>query len=495
MATDISREAPSPRRYAGIVGGMITLILLGGFYLWLVPARPITVDVDGVPISSRTRVHTVAQALTELGLTLRPQDEVEPARGTPLRDHMHIVVRRARPIILDIAGRRRLVYVRARSLGEALKAAGVTVRPGDEVRLDGHLSSLKAALPAIVREPIAGKPSWQWPVRPLEITLKRAIPLLVDDDGMTFTIYTTAPTVGRALHQAGVEVYLGDEVRPALGEPVSAYMRITLLRSTPVVIEVDGQTLQTRTRARRVADLLAEQGIFLKAMDRVQPALTASVYPNMRVKVTRVSEFVQVEDERIPYETSYVPDDALEIDHRRLVTAGRPGIFRRRFRVVMQDGLQVSRVLEDAWVAQTPITHVIAYGRKIITRTLKTPDGTITYWRRVRLLATSYSASTAGVDPSRPWYGVTRLGFTMRKGLVAVDPRVIPLGSKVYVPGYGVGLAADTGSRILGRRIDLGYDDWNLVLWNNWVDVYLLAPPPPKRRINYLLPNWPRPPR
>jgi 3D (Asp-Asp-Asp) domain-containing protein len=80
----------------------------------------------------------------------------------------------------------------------------------------------------------------------------------------------------------------------------------------------------------------------------------------------------------------------------------------------------------------------------------------------------------------------------MRKGIVAVDPTVIKLGSKVYVPGYGIGDAADTGGLIRGRHIDLGFDDHNLELWHRWVDVYLLAPPPPRYQVRWVLPDWPR---
>ena len=82
----------------------------------------------------------------------------------------------------------------------------------------------------------------------------------------------------------------------------------------------------------------------------------------------------------------------------------------------------------------------------------------------------------------------------MRHGGVAVDPAVVPLRSRVFVPDYGMGDALDTGGAIIARRIDLGYDDSNLVLWNRWVDVYLLWPPPPASQITWVLPNWPRPP-
>jgi 3D (Asp-Asp-Asp) domain-containing protein len=51
--------------------------------------------------------------------------------------------------------------------------------------------------------------------------------------------------------------------------------------------------------------------------------------------------------------------------------------------------------------------------------------------------------------------GLTASGIPVRRGVVAVDPRVIPLGTRMYVPGYGRGIAADVGSAIKGRIIDL----------------------------------------
>jgi 3D (Asp-Asp-Asp) domain-containing protein len=80
----------------------------------------------------------------------------------------------------------------------------------------------------------------------------------------------------------------------------------------------------------------------------------------------------------------------------------------------------------------------------------------------------------------------------MRRGIVAVDPTVINLGTRVYVAGYGIGEAGDTGSGVRAKWIDLGYDDNNLEVWYWWVDVYLLDPPPPRSQIRWVLPNWPR---
>jgi 3D (Asp-Asp-Asp) domain-containing protein len=237
---------------------------------------------------------------------------------------------------------------------------------------------------------------------------------------------------------------------------------------------------------------LAEQGIVVVGLDQVSPPMIARLTDNLFIQVTRVREVVEIEQESIPFEAVWLPDDNLEIDQQRLDNTGEEGVTKHRFRVVYEDGFEASRTLEHTWVAQDPVTRVMAYGRKIVTRTLNTPEGPLVYWRKIRMSATSYSASTAGVSLDNSYYGRTRLGWTMRKGIVAVDPAVINLRSRVYVPGYGLGEAGDTGSAILGRRIDLGYDDDTLVLWHRWVDVYLLDPPPPRYQIKWLLPNWPR---
>ncbi len=131
------------------------------------------------------------------------------------------------------------------------------------------------------------------------------------------------------------------------------------------------------------------------------------------------------------------------------------------------------------------------YGTKIVLREIQTPDGVKRYWRHLRVLASSYTAATSGKDPGHPAYGITRLGWRATKGIIAVDPAVIPLRANMYVPGYGVGVAGDTGGAIRGRRIDLCYDEHNLAFWWEWVDVYLLEPVPPASQIAWTLPNWP----
>jgi 3D (Asp-Asp-Asp) domain-containing protein len=94
-----------------------------------------------------------------------------------------------------------------------------------------------------------------------------------------------------------------------------------------------------------------------------------------------------------------------------------------------------------------------------------------------RMYATWYNAASSGRPATDPHYGITASGVPVTKGIVAVDKSLIPLGTRLYIPGYGFAVAGDTGGGIIGDMIDLGYPDGVAVDWRTgWVDVYILAP-------------------
>jgi len=431
---------------------------------------PVTLVVDGQTQRLHTHQDTVAALLMDAGLALYPEDIVTPALDTPLEPGLMVEVRRARPVYISADGHSRLLRTHATSVEAVLEEARVSLGPHDEVEIEGDL---------LTANPSAADSE------PAYITVRRAIPFTLHEDGRATTLYTTAPTVGEALRRIGLTLYLADGVRPGLGERISAGMHVYVDRSIPVTVQVDGRMVRTRTHRERVDEVLADLGIVLTGQDYTTPTLDSPLEENGTVRVVRVSERFLIEQEPIPFETVWQADPDLEIDHRRLLQEGARGILERRIRIRYEDGREVARAVEDEYVAVPPTTKTIGYGTKIVVRTLDTPSGPIEYWRVIRMLATSYSASTAGTPKTSRWYGRTATGMKMEHGIVAVDPRVINLRSQVYVPGYGIGIAGDTGGAIKGRRIDLGYDDDNLVLWYRWVDVYLLTPVPD--RINYIL--------
>jgi hypothetical protein len=62
----------------------------------------------------------------------------------------------------------------------------------------------------------------------------------------------------------------------------------------------------------------------------------------------------------------------------------------------------------------------------------------------------------------------------------------------MYVPGYGLARAGDTGGGVKGKFVDLGFSDDDYESWHWWTDIYLLIPVPSRARIRWVLPDWPR---
>lgn len=98
------------------------------------------------------------------------------------------------------------------------------------------------------------------------------------------------------------------------------------------------------------------------------------------------------------------------------------------------------------------------------------------YLYTLNAVATAYSPRVCETD-NTPWITATgrRSGF----GIIAVDPNVIPLGTKLYVEGYGYGIAGDTGGLIKGNRIDLFFYDTKQAYWwgRRKVKVYVISIP------------------
>jgi uncharacterized protein YabE (DUF348 family) len=435
----------------------------------------LVLNVDGQSFQVRTHAMTVAAALQQAGLQVYPEDRVSPGLDASVAPGLVIHIQRAHPVTLSADGRTRPIRTHAGTIGELLSEVGLPARPGDETWLNGNLVGLET--------PLGQQP---------EVLLRRASALILADGGAKETVHTTAATVGQLLETLKVTVYLADQVTPGLQERIQPGMTITIERSLPLQLEVDGRTIRTRTLADTVAGVLGQEGIALVGSDTVVPDLSAPIRPAMTVRVTRVRKELEVEFETIPFLTVWVADPDLELDTRGQAQAGEPGLTKRRYRVRYENGREVERVMEDSWTEQQPITKTLTYGTKLVVRTLETADGQIEYWRKMRVYTTAYTAATCGKPRTHPRYGYTRLGWWLTKGVVAVDPTVIPLKTRLYVPGYGLARAGDTGGGVIGKFVDLGFDEWNYESWHWWTDVYLLTPVPPRSEIRWILPDWPR---
>jgi uncharacterized protein YabE (DUF348 family) len=447
---------------------MVAVLALTGLAAgYRATSMSITLNVDGEQRTMRTHQPTVELLLADLGMALRSEDRVSPPLETALAPDMTVNIQHAHPVVFVVDGRERVAYVHEESAPDLLAQMDIELGVHDMFN---------------VKAPMATDPR----NTRFRLVVERGVPVVLEEGAVQTPLYTHAKTVGEVLLENDIQLYRADRVYPDSATPVQSGLHIRLERSIPVTVRVDGHTLRTRTHRDRAGEVLADMGIILSGQDYTVPALDASLGDGAEIRVVRVSESVIVEQSPIPFDTVWRPDPDMELDRQGLTQEGKPGVLERRIRLRYEDGQIVDRRVEGESVMLPPTDRVMGYGTKVVVRQLQTPSGVVEYWRSFQMLATSYSASTAGVSPDSPHYGYTATGIKMRDGIVAVDPSYIDLGSKVYVPGYGVGLAADTGGAIKGKRIDLGYSDANLQLWYSWVDVYLLTPVPDQ--INYLGP-------
>ncbi len=464
---------------------IFTLIALGVMGLMYFDSlRPVEIAMGTQSIRIFSNQVTVAGVLHDAAINLAPEDVVFPALDALIPENQPIAIRRAQPLRIQVDGETIAHRTQSRSIAEALREANVFLKPYDRVLVDGQLVEPTAALTRTIEDDEPSVP---------QVVVQRAVPIQIDDNGALRTFYTTAPTLGGALQQAALVVYLGDYLSPDLGTPVEPGSQIIIRRSRPATINVDGRAIRTRTRTDTVANLLKEEGIELAGKDYTIPEATAPLRDDANVQVMRVREDFITESEPIPFETVWQSDPTLELDQHLVTQVGVEGVKKRSIRITYENGREVRRSVDKEWIDATTVTRIISYGTNIVHRDLTLPDGSsATYWRKLRVHATSYTAATSGKARTHPYFGKTFLGLQAGLGIVAVDPQVINLRSRLYVPGYGLALAGDTGGRIKGLRIDLGYDESNLVLWYKWVDVYLLDPPPPPDQIRWVIPDTPR---
>jgi 3D (Asp-Asp-Asp) domain-containing protein len=283
-------------------------------------------------------------------------------------------------------------------------------------------------------------------------------------------------------------IRFSDRVNPPMGKWINDGELITIDRSSPFTLLVDGQRHNIYSHYTKTVDIVADAGISLIGFDTTIPEPNGELKPGDLVEVVRVSEEISIEKEPIRYGTVWQGTEELLIDQKGQINPGVPGIINREVRVRLENGVESERVVNE-WVSHEPVNEVMGYGTRIEIKTIDTPEGPLEYWRVVKMRVTAYTPSSAGKPPDHPGYGITASGVQAGKGVVAIDPKIVPFRSQVYVPGYGIGFAGDTGGGVKGRWIDLGFNDGEIESWRGYVDVYYLTPVPSPDKINFLIPD------
>ncbi|MBN2100896.1 G5 domain-containing protein [Candidatus Dojkabacteria bacterium] len=259
--------------------------------------------------------------------------------------------------------------------------------------------------------------------------------------------------------------------RPSVQVLESYYSIDSTFHPRIVNLKMENEEFSVITYCVTVKDLLTELGLTNIDEYKVKPDLDFKLTSNTTISVKKFSTDRKIEIESIPYSSITVRDNNIEIDTTQVLQSGRDGQRKVVYEYRYVDGVLVEKVpVREETLSQVQ-NEIIGYGTKKVFREITIGGDTFKYWKKIRVYATSYDSSCAGCS------NTTATGAKLTKGVVAVDPSVIPLFTNMYVPGYGYGKALDVGGAIKGNKIDLGFEDLSLVQgqWSaRYVDIYIL---------------------
>ena len=332
-------------------------------------------------------------------------------------------------------------------------------------------------------------------------------------DGERILVHTTSTTNPEdVLDEAGLTLGDDDTYTTQGGDGVS---EITVCRNLTVYIDHCGQALTVDAPTETVKSLLERLDIVLDENTTVSVPLDTLTFDGMELSITRTIHSTEVYTKSVPYETTYVEDGTLPVGTRVIISEGTNGEMLCTAAVTYRNGVQTSRNVVKQILNKHASPRIIAVGTAdplenvdfeqiaassdeddydhtyaeeyisdeepeiegeppvesapaeddsveypiIGNGTITTASGEVlTYTHTMTVEASAYSKTDAGCDD---W---TATGTLARYGAIAVDPSVIPYGTRMYIVSndgdyvYGVATAEDCGGDINGNRVDLYYD-------------------------------------
>ena len=264
-------------------------------------------------------------------------------------------------------------------------------------------------------------------------------------------VASRAEKVGDLLAEQGIVPGAHDRVSPGLEEPLEEGLHILIQKAVPLIFTTDTGSYRHYTHAETVYGAFQELGIPLTGNIVVEPELDASLYPGKEICFYRRVEVVETFEESIPFEVKKEDDAELLRGRQRVLQEGKEGRKELRFKVVYAGGRELLRKLIAETILQQPVPLVLAVGTKI-----SSPGSA-----PARL-----ASRGTGIEGQASWYGAKFHGKKTSSGelynqndFTAAHP-YLPFGTRLKVTYLRTGKSVtvrvnDRGPHLGGRVIDL----------------------------------------
>lgn len=366
-------------------------------------------------------------------------------------------------ITVNDNGKEQRVQTHVKTVEEVLEQTGITVGEHDELShaLDAEIES------------------------GMTIDYKTAKQVTVNVDGEENIYHTTQDTVEDLFIDHNLAFSNHDDLSHELDDTLKEGMTIDVTKAFQVTVVNGGKKEKYWTTGGTVEQLLNDHKItYLKnSNDKINVNLSDKIKNDTKIKIVRVDKEKEEVEEAIPFEVETQEDSSLEKGKEKVVSEGEEGLVVKTYEVTKEDGKKADKVLKDEKVKKESKNKVVAVGTKEVKQandggnlqtlakseskskskgnsssessSSKKSNSSNSNGKTLTMSASAYTAKCNGCS------GHTSTGINLNanpnKKVVAVDPSVIPLGSKVWVEGYGEAVAGDTGGNIVGNRIDLHF--------------------------------------
>ena len=311
------------------------------------------------------------------------------------------------------------------------------------------------------------------------VNMRKTVKIVIDGNEKTLVTYKR--TVKDVLDSQGIELMPKDKIQPTLSDRVSEDDTISIKKAVSIELVVGDKKVNINTAEETIEDMLEvekeelkNQGIeFNEGVDEISPALETTITSDLKINLVKVEVKSETEIQELAYDVVFEDDSSLDSGLEEVKQDGITGEKEVVYEVIYKNGQQVSKVVKSNKITKEPVNKIVAQGTR---KTVANRSGQLLNYKSVIYCeSTAYTGggiTATGSVPVRDPNGIST---------IAVDPRVIPLGSLVYVEGYGQAIAADTGGAICGNIVDVYVNSSDEAI-NSWgrkynVAVYILAYP------------------
>ncbi len=283
-------------------------------------------------------------------------------------------------------------------------------------------------------------------------------------DGGEKVITSNANTLEELLLKENITLEEGAYISHPLDVEIVDNMTIVIKNPKIYTIAADNVLYDIKSTHNTVKSILSDNSIQLGEKDFTNPSLEEVVSPGSTIEIYKVEEILESYDEIIPFEKIVNKNPKMDIGTSKTIQEGKEGLKKVIIKKELINGKVNSTEIVGEEIISEPVSEIVERGTKDI---IVTSRGNVSYRKAIIMTATAYDLSfeSTGKLPGDKYYGITASGTKVRPGVVAVDPNVIPLGTKLYIQSldgskdYGFAIAEDTGGAIKGNRIDLFFEN------------------------------------